>query len=177
MNYANWQVSVPDSIKNDSLWKMTACRLGLFFSDICWADVTKLAADTRTRGLADQLFRAVGSISANLAEGYSRGTGRDRARFYEYALGSAREARDWYFKARHVLGPVVTDHRLNLLAEIIRLLLTMVPEQRGALLKEEPVPYRVESQPVEWSDESRFEDLLKDIPIPEEGDENVKRKT
>jgi four helix bundle protein len=51
-------------------------------------------------GLSDQLYEAVGSVSANLAEGYSRGTGKDRARFYEYALGSARESRDWYFKAR-----------------------------------------------------------------------------
>ncbi len=47
---------------------------------------------------ADSLWKmTVGSIRANIAEGYSRGTGKDRARFYEYALGSARESRDWYF--------------------------------------------------------------------------------
>ena len=53
--------------------------------------------DRRTIGLADQLYRSLGSIGANLAEGYSRGTGKDRAHFYEYALGSARESRDWYY--------------------------------------------------------------------------------
>ena len=58
-----------------------------------WKDVTKLMEDRRTLGLSDQLYRALGSISANLAEGYSRGTGKDRERFYEYSLGSARESR------------------------------------------------------------------------------------
>jgi len=167
MNYADWQTLVPESITKDSLWKMTAYRLALFPSDIAWADVTKLSADSRTRGLSDQLFRAVGSISANFAEGYSRGTGRDRARFYEYALGSARETRDWYFKARHVLGPGVTEHRLNFLAEIIRLLLTMVPQQRGMVLKEDDVPYRVDGERQEPADEASFGHMLRDIPLPD----------
>lgn len=87
----------------------------------------------------------MGSISANLAEGYSRGTGRDRARFYEYALGSARESRDWYYKGRHILGPAVTTHRLNLLTQIIRLLLTMVPQQRQEILHETQHTYKMES--------------------------------
>lgn len=106
---------------------MEAYRLGLFAADVGWHDTTKLMRDKRTLELSDQLYRALGSISANLAEGYSRGTGRDRARFYEYALGSARESRDWYYKGRHILGPAVTTHRLSLLTQIIRLLLTMVP--------------------------------------------------
>jgi len=94
MNYGEWEKAVPEEIKGDSLWKVEAYRLGLFIADVGWYDVTKLLRDKRTLGLSDQLYRALGSISANLAEGYSRGTGRDRARFYEYALGSARESRD-----------------------------------------------------------------------------------
>ena len=167
MNYPSWQSLVPDSIREDSLWKMTAYRLGLFLSDIAWADVTRLVSDQRTRGLADQLFRAVGSVSANLAEGYSRGTGRDRARFYEYALGSAREARDWYFKARHILGEPVTSHRLDFLTEIIRLLLTMVPQQRGAVLKENEVPYRVADEVFDGENAILPEALLRDVPFVE----------
>ena len=101
--------------------------------------------DKRTLELSNQLYRALGSISANLAEGYSRGTSKDRARFYEYALGSARESRDWYYKGRHILGPAVTAHRLNLFTHIIRLLLTMVPEQRQGTLREAPQTYNMES--------------------------------
>jgi four helix bundle protein len=114
LNYDEWERTAPDTVKADTLWKMTAYRLALFASDLGWHDVTRLAQDHRTMGLADQLYRAVGSISANLAEGYSRGTGKDRARFYEYSLGSARESRDWYFKSRHVLGQTVAEHRMEL---------------------------------------------------------------
>jgi four helix bundle protein len=92
--------------------------------------------------LADQMYRALGSIGSNIGEGCSRGTGRDRARFYEYALGSTREARDWYYKGRHVLGDAVV-HRLNLLTQIARLLLVMVPDQRGQYMREEFADYAV----------------------------------
>jgi four helix bundle protein len=109
-----------------------------------WQDVSRLAPDRRTRSLADQLYRALSSISANLAEGYSRGTGRDRARFLEYALGSARESREWYFKGRHVLGDDVIALRLDILTQIIRLLLTMIPNQRPHSIREESPAYEVE---------------------------------
>ncbi len=95
--------------------------------------------------MSNQLYRALGSISTNLAAGYSRGTGRDRARFYEYALGSARESRDWYYKGRHILGLVVTTHRLSLLTQIIRLLLTLVPQQRQGIVREAGHTYKMES--------------------------------
>jgi four helix bundle protein len=132
-------------ITGDSLWKMEAYRLALFAADVGWHDVTTLSQDKRTLGLSDQLYRALGSISANLAEGYSRGTGKDRARFYEYALGSARESRDWYHKGRHVLRKEVTSDRIHFLAQITRLLLTMVPQQRGYVLQEESVEYRTDA--------------------------------
>ena len=154
MNYEEWTRSVPDEITGDSLWKMNADRLALFAADIGWNDVTKLMGDKRTIELSNQLYRALGSISANLAEGYSRGTGKDRARFYEYALGSARESRDWYYKGRHILGQKVISHRLGLLTQIIRLLLTMVPQQRNQILREESFTYKVES-----------EDSLNNIPF------------
>jgi four helix bundle protein len=145
VNYEEWIASVPVEITGDSLWKMEAYRLALFAADVGWHDVTTLSQDKRTLGLSDQLYRALGSISANLAEGYSRGTGKDRARFYEYALGSARESRDWYHKGRHVLRKEVTSDRIHFLAQITRLLLTMVPQQRGYVLQEESVEYRTDA--------------------------------
>ena len=143
MNYEEWERSVPRTITDDVLWKVQVYRLALFAAEIGWQDVTKLMQDKRTVGVADQLYRSLGSISANIAEGYSRGSGKDRARFYEYALGSARESRDWYYKARHVLGETVTAHRLDLLVQIIRLLLKMVPDQRQRVLKEEAAVYEL----------------------------------
>jgi four helix bundle protein len=144
LNYEEWLETVPDSITNDLLWKMKVYRLALFAADVGWHDVTKLVQDRRTLALSNQLCRALGSISANIAEGYSRGSGKDRCRFYEYALGSARESRDWYYKARHVLGQPVVDHRLDLLSQIIRLLLVMIPDQRGRTLSEDSSQYEVQ---------------------------------
>ena len=166
VNYKDWDAVVPDTIKGDSLWRVEAYRLGLFVADLGWQDVTKLVRDRRTLRLSDQLYRALGSISANVSEGYSRGTGRDRARFYEYALGSARESRDWCYKARHVLGETITEHRLGLLTQVIRLLLTMIPQQRGRALRESTDPYpidKLEAEPPVDRDALRL--LLRDIPL------------
>ena len=55
--------------------------------------------------LADQLKRASVSIPLNIAEGYGKRSGRDRARFYDIARGSAHEC-GALFDASKVLGMV-----------------------------------------------------------------------
>lgn len=157
MNYNEWLAGVPTMISDDVLWRTEVYRLALFLGDLCWYDVQKLSKSRTMISLSDQLYRAVGSISANISEGYSRASGKDQTRFYEYALGSAREARDWYFKSRHVLGTAVTNHRLNLLAQIIRSLLKMVPRYRGKQISEERISY--ETDPLS--------ELLQNIPMPD----------
>ena len=165
MNYEEWVATVPEEIKADSLWRMTAYRLALFLGDLGWHDTVKLVRNRRLTGLSDQLYRALGSVSANLAEGYSRGSGKDRARFYEYSLGSARESRDWYFKARHVLGEAVFQHRLQLLTRVIQLLLTTIPQQRGRVLRERSETYQVDCD----HDKANvaLESLLQNVPLPD----------
>ncbi len=143
MNFAEWEKKVPDVIQNDVLWKMKVYRLALFLSDIGWEDVSKLAADPRTKALSNQLYRSVGSVAANLEEGYSKQSAKDRARFYEYSLGSARESRGWFYRSRHILGEPVFEHRSRMLTEIIRMLLTIVPEERGRSLREDSPDYAV----------------------------------
>jgi len=162
MNFSDWHDQVPPSIRDDALWDVEAYRLSLFASDVCWRDARKLGANRRTRSLSDQLYRAVGSIGANIAEGYSRKSRKDQARFYEYALGSARESRDWYFKSRFVLGEHVVDHRLDVMTQIIRLLLVMIPRQRGNKIGEANRRYAasgVEFEEVQW------DELLENIPF------------
>jgi four helix bundle protein len=136
-----WEALVPSAISQDALWRMRVYRLALYACDLGWQDASELARDTRTQGIADQLYRAIGSISANIAEGYSRNTGRDRARFYSYALGSARESRDWYYKSRFRLGEALCDGRITVLAEIIKLLIAIVTAQPGHMLRESTSPY------------------------------------
>jgi four helix bundle protein len=107
-----------------------AYRLAVEASRTGWKDASRLAHDRRTHSLSAQLYRALGSIRANLAEGYSRSSGRDRARFYEYALGSAREAREWYDCGRHVLGSERSAAGMHLLSEIVALLTAALPHER-----------------------------------------------
>ena len=164
MKYSEWLNIVPQTLKDDAVWTLSAYRYALFLADLCWHDVTKLMLDKRTIGLSSQLYDAVGSVGANLAEGYSRGSGRDRARFYEYSLGSARESRDWYFKGRHVLGDTVAVHRMQFLGEIIRLTLTMIPDQRGSQLREEPPAYHASSVSLETDFP---QSLLENAPLPD----------
>jgi len=155
MTYEEWLASMPSELTDDALWRMEVYRLAVFASDLAWHDVSKLAKDKRTVSLSDQLYRAVGSIAANIAEGYSRRSGKDQARFYEYGLGSAREARGWYFQGRYVLSEAVAMHRIKLLTKIIRLLLTIIPSERGYRVREKRVIYDVSPR-----------DLLDNPPMP-----------
>jgi four helix bundle protein len=131
VTYDEWEAQVPAEFQRHSLWKMRAYRLGLFLADLAWHDVSKLVKNRLMLGTADQLYRAAGNVSSNISEGYSRGTGKDRARFYDYALGSVRECRDWYYKGRHVLDPAVVKHRLGICTELIRLMLKTIPRERA----------------------------------------------
>ena len=150
MRYDEWQVGVPEEIKGDSLWNLEVYRLGLFVADISWQDALALSKTPLTRDLASQLYRAVCSISANIAEGYSRSTGKDRARFLEYSLGSAREARDWYYKSRHALKEEVVKHRINFLTQIIKMLSVLTPHQRQKGIREEQATYDISPQPSDF---------------------------
>lgn len=167
MNYLDWLKTVPQEIQEDPLWNQEAYRLSLFAADLGWHDTTKLFRDGRTRKLAGQLYDAVGSIGANISEGYSRGYQKDRARFYEYALGSARESRTWYFDGRHVLGEIVSKHRIKLHTQIIRLLLKMVPITRGYVLHDDDdsnlpaAPNEIAQEP-----DTVIQNLLESVPMP-----------
>ncbi|MAO66352.1 MAG: four helix bundle protein [Balneola sp.] len=131
MNFRDWKRDVHPDIKNDVLWKIEAYRLSLYLADLCWLDTQKIL-QKKYFSMADQLIRSSGSISANISEGYSRISNKEKARFYEIAFGSAREARGWYFKSRHILTPELAAKRINLITKIIKLLLNMIADRRKA---------------------------------------------
>ena len=138
MTFKEWLETVPRELTEDPLWRMEVYRLSVFAADLAWPDATRLIQDKRTISLADQLYRAVGSVSGNIAEGYGRQSGKDQARYYEYALGSAREGRNWYYQSRHVLPDLVAHAPHTALTQIIRFLLTIIPSERGYKLHDEP---------------------------------------
>src|SRR6476620_799219 len=79
--FAEWEATVPESFKRDPIWRTPAYRYAVWLSDLAKEDARVLRGDADTRSDVDQFLRAVGSISANLAEGYSRRTGVERARY------------------------------------------------------------------------------------------------
>ena len=127
--YREWEQHLPREITDDALWTCAAYRLATFVADRAWDDLTSLGKDYRTRELASQLAGALGGIGATYAEAYSRRSYRDRRRYYEYSLGSARESRDWYFKARHIIGEQRYLEALQLLTRIVRLLTVTITRE------------------------------------------------
>lgn len=156
MTYDEWLKSVPPELTEDPLWRMEVFRYALIIGDLSWHDVSKVVEDKRALRLSSQLYSAVGSIAANIAEGYSHRSPKDQARFYEYALGPAREARVWYYQSKHILPETVAEHRIRLLTSIIRMLLTIIPAERGYKMSE-PAPL--------YNSLIDFE-LLDKIPLP-----------
>jgi four helix bundle protein len=130
VTYEEWEAQVPREIREDAAWTCHAYRIGLFIADLADADAAKLWRMPRMRDTADQLGRSAANISSNVVEGFSRGTGKDRARFYEYALGSARECRDWYYKARNRFASDVNSHRMGITTDEVRLLLAMIRHEK-----------------------------------------------
>jgi four helix bundle protein len=117
-SFDEWVKRADESRVGDPLW------ISVYAIDCHTFDRKSSAALRGAPGL-DQLTRALGSISANIAEGYSRGTALDRSRFYGYALGSAREAIAWYDTLRIELAAASYDRQAKLI-QIRRLLLTML---------------------------------------------------
>jgi len=130
-SYNEWLKSVPANIVGDSLWHFETYRKALYLSDLAWSDCGQLISDVRGKGIAWQLLDSAGSVAANIEEGYGRGFGKDYARFLRISLGSARETRGWYFRARHLLDPALMQERMALLDQIISGLVTTANRQRS----------------------------------------------
>ena len=140
VTYEEWELTVPEVIRADRIWSVQVFRLASFLSACAEEDSLEIEGDASVIHLLAQLRRAVGSIPANIAEGYPRQSPRDRVRFYEYALGSAEEAKTWYFSIRASLTPEMLDARLAVLRSITRLLLTMIRSSRPAKVASNPRP-------------------------------------
>jgi four helix bundle protein len=130
LTYDEWERTVSHSISSDPLWGFEIYRKSLFLADLAWIDCNKLIHHSIGRNLVSQLINSAGSVSANIEEGYGRGFGKDNARFQRIALGSAREARGWYYRSRNALNPEIVDHRMNLIDEIIAGLVLSSRKQR-----------------------------------------------
>jgi four helix bundle protein len=131
MTYEEWEKDVHERVKAEPIWQFLGYRKALFFYELVWQDCEKLVRDRRGRAIAEQLVRSAGSVSANVEEGHGRGYGKQRDWFFTVSIGSARESKGWYWRARHLVSSEVLDHRLALVDEVIALLVTELNRQRS----------------------------------------------
>jgi four helix bundle protein len=130
--YEKWEAAQPELLRTDVLWALDSYRLALYLVELSTTDMQR-ARDGDLAAARRQLLKAVISISANIAEGYSRPTLADRSRFFAYALGSAREAVTWYASFRISLGDATLFARYTHLARLRRILIATQRNQHYRL--------------------------------------------
>jgi four helix bundle protein len=141
MTFAAFENSPPLAYSGDPIWNVRMFRMAAYLGGRCATDVAQMGPRISLRQ-ADQLVRAVGSIAANIAEGYSRSGQAEQLRFYTCALGSLREALTWI----GTLGAAPWDPReeyQDLLVQVRRQLLTAIKTMRP-LAYEKPKGRRVQ---------------------------------
>lgn len=78
-------------------------------------DITGKFPVSEQYGLTSQMRRCAVSISSNIAEGFSRGTRKDKLQFYIIAIGSLTELQDQCLVARDV--KLMSKNNFNKLAD------------------------------------------------------------
>jgi four helix bundle protein len=131
VTYEAWVEEVHQRVKEEPTWQNLGYRKALFLYDLAWRDCERMTEDRRGRAVAGQLIRSAGSISANVEEGHGRGYGKQRNWFLTVSVGSARETKGWYWRARKLLSEDVLEHRLALVDEVISLLVHELKRQRS----------------------------------------------
>ena len=121
--FQSWERQASPSLREDPLWRLHSYRVAMFALHRAQED----ALLARRRGADDvaltQLLRALGSVSANIAEAFGRPTAADRSRFLSYALGSVRESITWYHALAEQLPVETVEERTAVLSDLRRLLL------------------------------------------------------
>ena len=103
----------------DNLNDLGFYQMSMTLWDQCWKDCDTLGKDFRGIEIAKQLIRSVGSISANIEEGYGRGFGKEYPRFLRISRGSARESKGWYTKSKFLLNEKDIADRIAVIDQII----------------------------------------------------------
>ena len=94
-------------------------------------DVGTFPVSATGRVITNQVLRSASSISANIAEGFGRRTGKEYTHYLIVARGSTTETLDWYLKCRDLdlIDGAGFQERRALLEEILKMLNRMISQQ------------------------------------------------
>ena len=133
MDVDEWVARAPRALVSEAIWKVRAFQIGAYIASTAACDALPFERHPRFAHVAPQPVRAAGSIAANIAEGYSRQSRRDRIKYFEYALGSAHDAKSWYTTAADAFDAAALEERLTYLARVTQLLLRMIQNERQGI--------------------------------------------
>ena len=159
--FREFEANPPAELFGDPIWRLPAFRIAEFLGDVVQRDIPLMFRVGCSAYRANQLERSVDSIGANISEGYSRFSGRERARFYELALGSAREARSWYRRVARFLPAGAALERAYLLTRVIKILKVAIPQERSGSSER-----RIRRTPVEKGPEEDVKIEPPSVPAP-----------
>jgi four helix bundle protein len=125
-----WEARQPEAVTGDPIWRLNCYRESLFLIDLVRDDLEHFALAPEHRDAKGQLLTAVGSVTANIAEGYGRPSVKDRTRFFTYALGSVREVAAWYQLLRPPGDQPLIDDRLERLGRVRRMVIGLLGRTR-----------------------------------------------
>jgi len=129
--FDEWVKTLPDSLRNDPLWKSAYYRFSMYIYDLMWLDTEKINKDFRGREIVHQVVKSSGSVCANMEEAYRRGIGTpDFVRIMRISLGELGETQGWYFRSRHILGSEILDKRIEVIQKTIALTVTAINQNR-----------------------------------------------
>ena len=91
-------------------------------------DVENFPNSKGAYNLIDQLLRSIGSISANIAEGFNRRSTKHYISYLDNSVGSTNEAENWYYKVEGMNWQTkdMVEERLKKLEEIRRMLFGLI---------------------------------------------------
>ncbi|MEW6025992.1 MAG: four helix bundle protein [Planctomycetota bacterium] len=126
-------------IREDTVEYKVAQRVRSYMDLIVWqkaddlfvdliADVDIFPRTQAARVISEQLIRSIGSISANIAEGFGRRNRNDFAYHLGISRGEANESHNWYHKCGRIkyLSQEIVDKRKASLEEIAKMLTSLI---------------------------------------------------
>ena len=87
-------------------------------------DIETLNNSVTSREIIKQLVRSIGSIGANIAEGFNSRITKEYIRYLDIAKRTTAESENWFYKLRDsvLLKKTIADDRINNCVEISKML-------------------------------------------------------
>jgi four helix bundle protein len=88
------------------------------------ADAGKIPPTAAAKVILNQILRSIGSVSANIAEGFNAASTREYVHYLDIARRSTAETENWLYKIRDLryLEPTVCEEHLVSCADINKMI-------------------------------------------------------